>query len=136
MTGSSKVHTTDLLVGKVSLISILSSKISEVSPRIPTLSAVSDVLAPQIQANMYVEPTDAKFKDEPLYQHIQINLQENLFKSLLVSLAASSIRKTIPEKQWGNYLISNQNMECVDCLLCDDLVLTASSVATFVMTSA
>lgn len=51
------------------------------------------------------------FKDHSHFQHIQINLQENRLKSLLVSMFAASIRKTIPQEQWRHYLISSQNME-------------------------
>lgn len=62
---------------------------------------------------MLIKPTNDIYSSHPLYQHIEINLQENLLKSFLVSLFASSIRKSIPESQWGKYLVSSQNMECV-----------------------
>ncbi|KAI0077371.1 hypothetical protein K474DRAFT_1661807 [Panus rudis PR-1116 ss-1] len=97
-----KAHTTTLCAGKVSVISMLSSKISE------------------IQTAMFTEPTNAAYASNPAYQHIQINLQENLLKSFLVSLFTSSIRKAIPESQWGHYLVSSQNMDYIR----DDLGMT------------
>ncbi|KIP07311.1 hypothetical protein PHLGIDRAFT_89785 [Phlebiopsis gigantea 11061_1 CR5-6] len=90
-----KVHTTDLCLGKVSVISMLSSKISE------------------IQCKMYVEPTVNEYNDHAHFQHIQINLQENPLKSMLVSFFASNIKKTLPKEQWGRYLISGQNMDYI-----------------------
>lgn len=63
-----------------------------------------------MQMRKYLEPTLAEFGSHKHFQHIQINLQENVLKSWLVSLFASSIKKAIPEKQWGHYLISNQDI--------------------------
>lgn len=62
---------------------------------------------------MFIEPTHNEFKDHSHYQLIQLNLQENLLKSMLVSLFASGIKKSIPKEQWSRYLISSQNMEWV-----------------------
>lgn len=47
----------------------------------------------------------------PKYSFIQINLQENLLKSLLVSMFLSSLRQTIPPELQPTYLVSSQNME-------------------------
>ncbi|KAI0631215.1 ATP10 protein-domain-containing protein [Trametes polyzona] len=93
LVGKEKVHTTNLLAGKVSVVTLLTTRISE------------------IQTAQFIEPTQASFADHPLYQRVQINLQDNLIKSFLVSLFASGIRKTIPESLWPTYLISSQNME-------------------------
>lgn len=60
---------------------------------------------------MFAEPTYAQYSGDQHFQHIKVNLQENLMRSLLVSFFASSIRKTIPQEQWAHYLISSQNME-------------------------
>ena len=65
----------------------------------------------QIQTAQFVEPTQQAFASPPLFQLVQINLQDNLLKSFLVSLFASGIRKTQPESLWPTYMISNQNME-------------------------
>ncbi|KAJ3481526.1 hypothetical protein NLI96_g7600 [Meripilus lineatus] len=97
-----KAHTTTLCLGKVSVVSFLSSKISE------------------IQNKLFIEPTQTEYSSHPSFQHIQINLQENILKSLLVSLFTSSIRKTIPKEQWGHYLVSNQSMDYIR----DDLGIT------------
>lgn len=95
LTGGNKVHTTDLCLGKVSVITVLSSKISE------------------MQAKMFTEPTHNEFKDHSHYQLIQLNLQENLLKSMLVSLFASGIKRSIPQEQWSRYLITSQSMDYV-----------------------
>ncbi|EKM58002.1 uncharacterized protein PHACADRAFT_251952 [Phanerochaete carnosa HHB-10118-sp] len=95
LSGSNKAHTTDLCIGKVSVITVLSSKISE------------------LQAKMFTEPTYTAFKDHSHYQLVQLNLQENLLKSMLVSLFASGIKKSIPKDQWGRYLITSQNMDYI-----------------------
>jgi len=88
-------HTTHLCQGKVSVISMLSTKISEV------------------QTASLVDPTNEAFLHNPNYQFIQINLQENPLKSILVSLFLKSLRRTVPENLQPTYLVSNQNMEYV-----------------------
>lgn len=49
----------------------------------------------------------------PLYQYIQVNLQENLLKSWLVSLFLTSIAKGVPPNLHSTYIVSNQDMEYV-----------------------
>ncbi|TFY65220.1 hypothetical protein EVJ58_g2100 [Rhodofomes roseus] len=66
-----------------------------------------------MQVAHYIQPTHAQYSSHPMYRYVQINLQENLLKSLLVSLFSSSIRKSVPEKLWETYLVSNQNMDYV-----------------------
>lgn len=73
---------------------------------------------------MFLNPVNEAFHEHSHYQQVSINLQENMLKSMLVSFFASSIRKTIPEEQWGRYLISSQNMECVQSPLHGYLTLT------------
>lgn len=102
LNSSTKSHTTLLCSGKVSVVAMLSSKISE------------------IQTANFIDPTFAEYKPHPAFQYIRINLQENLLKSLLVSLFTSGIRKTLPEDQWGKYLVSSQNIEYIR----DDLGMT------------
>ncbi|KAH8103006.1 ATP10 protein-domain-containing protein [Cristinia sonorae] len=92
---SRKVYTTELLKNKVTVLAILSSRISE------------------IQTKMFTDPTNEAHSSNPLYQYVRVNLQENLLKSMLVSLFTNSIRKGIPEDQWGNYLVSNENMDYI-----------------------
>ncbi|KAI0087368.1 ATPase assembly factor ATP10 [Irpex rosettiformis] len=92
---SEKTYTTDILLKKVSLVSILSSKISE------------------IQTHMFTEPTCTQYSGDRHFQHLKINLQENKMRSVLVSFFASSIRKTMPKEQWPFYMISSQNMDYI-----------------------
>ncbi|PCH35341.1 hypothetical protein WOLCODRAFT_133830 [Wolfiporia cocos MD-104 SS10] len=89
------VHTTSLCTGRVSLVSILSSRISE------------------LQSANFTSSTYAEFSAHPRFQHVHINLQENLLKSLLVSLFASGIRRSVPHELWKTYFISRQNMDYV-----------------------
>ncbi|KAL6302989.1 ATP10 protein-domain-containing protein [Sparassis latifolia] len=99
---NTQAHTTHLCTGKVSIIAMLSSKISE------------------IQTANFIDAAHAQYSSHPAYQYIQINLQENLLKSLLVSLFTSGIRKNVPQERWGKYLVSSQNMEYIR----DDLGMT------------
>ncbi|TCD65128.1 Mitochondrial ATPase complex subunit atp10 [Steccherinum ochraceum] len=92
---SKKAHTTELLNGKVSAVCVMSSKISE------------------IQTQMFIEPTHKAHHEHPLYQTVRINLQENLLRSFLVSLFTRSIRSTVAKEEWGQYLVSSQNMDYV-----------------------
>ncbi|KAL7277255.1 hypothetical protein ACG7TL_009108 [Trametes sanguinea] len=93
LSGKEKVHTSNILAGKVSVVTLLTTRISE------------------IQTAMFTQPTQDAFGSHPLFQRVQINLQDNLLKSFLVSLFASGIRKTVPEALWPTYLISSQNIE-------------------------
>ncbi|KAH0835912.1 ATPase assembly factor ATP10 [Lanmaoa asiatica] len=88
-------HTTDICHGRVSVIAMLSTRMSEV------------------HVNGFVSPTNARYLSNPLYQYVQINLQENLLKSWLVSLFLSSIAKTVPKELHPTYLVSSQNVEFV-----------------------
>jgi ATPase complex subunit ATP10 len=65
----------------------------------------------QIHVNGFTAPTNARFLSNPLYQYVQINLQENLLKSFLVSLFLSSIAKSVPPELHPTYLVSSQNMD-------------------------
>ncbi|KAI0654418.1 ATP10 protein-domain-containing protein [Cubamyces menziesii] len=93
LVGKEKVHTTNLLAGKVSVVTLLTTRISE------------------IQTAQFVEPTESSFGSHPLFQRVQINLQDNQLKSFLVSLFMSSIRNGVPEALWPTYLISSENIE-------------------------
>ena len=67
----------------------------------------------QVQTQLFLETLPKTVTENKYFQVVRINLQQNILKSMLVSLFVKSIRQTIPEDQWGRYLISNQNMECV-----------------------
>ncbi|KAG1748270.1 ATPase assembly factor ATP10 [Suillus paluster] len=89
----SKKHTTSICEGRISVISMLSTRMSE------------------IHVNGFTTPTNTRYLSNPLYQYVQINLQENLLKSFLVSLFLSSIAKSVPPELHPTYLVSSQNME-------------------------
>ncbi|KAI0322836.1 ATP10 protein-domain-containing protein [Amylostereum chailletii] len=90
-----KAHTAHLLAGKVSVVSMLTTKISE------------------YHASSYASRVNELYKSHPAYQYVQINLQENVLKSLLVNLFLRSLRQTIPLHLQSTYLVSRQNMEYV-----------------------
>lgn len=92
---SEKRDTAIMCSGRVSVVAMLSTAISE------------------IHARGFVERTLERFQSHPSFQYIQINLQENVLKSLLVKVFTSSLRRTVAPEQQPNYLISTQNMEYV-----------------------
>jgi len=77
-----------------------------------------------VHAKALVDATHARFSKNPLYQYIQINLQENLLKSLLVKLYSGSLRASVPVELHPTYLVSSQNLE----YLRDPLGMTNSKV--------
>ncbi|KIK56596.1 hypothetical protein GYMLUDRAFT_46932 [Collybiopsis luxurians FD-317 M1] len=103
--GSEK-HTTTLCLGKVTLLSILSTKISEIQ----TQAFVSPTLSRYSPLPHHHNPSYPHRQPNPLLQHIQINLQLNPLKSLLFSNwlpFLSGLRKTIPEEEHERYLVSS-----------------------------
>ncbi|THU92820.1 hypothetical protein K435DRAFT_671415 [Dendrothele bispora CBS 962.96] len=86
-------HTTSMCMGKISILSMLNSRISE------------------FHSSGFTDLTHARYSPNPLYQHIHINLQENLLKSMLVKLFLSSLRSSTPLELHPTYLVSSQNME-------------------------
>jgi len=85
--------TTDLLLGKITVLAMLGTRISET------------------HAQSFATSTCARYSANPVFQYVQINLQENLLKSFLVKLFSSSLRASVPAELHNNYLISNQNLE-------------------------
>ncbi|KAG6840003.1 hypothetical protein C0991_009655 [Blastosporella zonata] len=67
----------------------------------------------EVHSKGFVAPTHERYSSHPLYQHIQINLQENVLKSLLVKVFLRSLRKVVPLELQPTYLVSSQNMEYV-----------------------
>jgi len=90
-----KAHTTDMCAGKVSVIAMLSTTMSE------------------LHATSYTQSLHDLYSENPAFQYIQINLQENILKSILVQIFLSSLRSKIPLHQHPRYLVSRQNMEYV-----------------------
>lgn len=90
-----QTHTTNICSGRISVIAMLSTKISEQ------------------HAASYTTRVNEMHRNHPSYQYIQINLQENFLKSLLVNMFLSSLRGQVPPHLQPTYLISRQNMEYV-----------------------
>ena len=88
-----KVSTTQLLSGNVSVLSILTSKISEEHTK------------------SFYQPTLALYASNPKFRFVQVNLQENPLKGFLISLFLSSLRSQIPPQFHPTYLFSHQNVE-------------------------
>lgn len=65
----------------------------------------------QVHTKGFTDPTHAKYKSHPAYQYVQINVQENLLKSMLVNLFLNSLRSIVPSDLHATYLVSSQNME-------------------------
>ncbi|KAH9478451.1 Mitochondrial ATPase complex subunit ATP10 [Psilocybe cubensis] len=101
-----KKDTTTLCYGKITVLAMLGTNISEA------------------HARSFAYSTNARYQDNPLYQYVQINLQENLLKSFLVKLFSSSLRSSVPAHLQPTYLVSSQNMEYVR----DPLGMTNSKV--------
>ncbi|KAI9637255.1 ATPase assembly factor ATP10 [Dioszegia hungarica] len=99
-----QTHTTDLLKGKITLLSITSTRISEehiVSFTAPLLPDWLPCPSTPSSSSSFSNTTSAS-----LFQHVQINHQANLLKSMLLSFFISSLKRTVPEEGWGRYLIS------------------------------
>ncbi|SCZ99415.1 BZ3500_MvSof-1268-A1-R1_Chr3-1g06001 [Microbotryum saponariae] len=93
LANKAKTHTTDLWKGKISLVAIGSFKSSEE------------------HVNSFVRPALSDMKDEPLFQYVYINAQENPLKSFLVTMFLSSLRRQIPVQHQPTYLLSHQSFE-------------------------
>lgn len=66
-----------------------------------------------MNAKGFTDPAHARYASHPLYQYVQVNLQENLLKAFLVNLFIKSLRRVTPEELHPTYLVSSQNMEYV-----------------------
>jgi ATPase complex subunit ATP10 len=110
-TGASR-NSTELCFGKVTVLAMLSTKVSEVSAIARHILLDTDTRG-QINAKGFVDPTHARYASHPLYQYVQVNLQENILKSFLVNIFLSSLRRVIPQELHPTYLVSTQNMEYV-----------------------
>jgi hypothetical protein len=62
----------------------------------------TDICASRISV-ISTKISGAFFGSHTHYQNIQINLQENLQKAAVVSLFASSLRSSVPERLWSRY---------------------------------
>ncbi|WWC90865.1 uncharacterized protein L201_005802 [Kwoniella dendrophila CBS 6074] len=91
-----ETHTTDLMRGKVTLVSLIATRLSEEHEQSFTQPVLEDIAG------------------HPEFNFVQINHQENKLKSLLVSFFISSLKRTIPEDRWSNYLISGGEWSKMD----------------------
>lgn len=89
------VHTSEMLRGKISLVVMLSTRISEAHVESYTKAILSK---PEI-------------KDDPKFQFVQINCQENKLKWILVGIFISTLRRSIPEEFRKTYVVSTENLE-------------------------
>ncbi|KAF5381328.1 hypothetical protein D9615_008389 [Tricholomella constricta] len=92
---SEEKNTTTMCYGRITVLAMLGTRMSEV------------------HVKGFVDPTNARYASHPLYQYVQVNLQENLLKSLLVKIFISSLRAVVPARLQPTYLVSSQNMEYV-----------------------
>lgn len=95
LTGAN-VHTTDLFAGKVSLVAVLNTRISE----------------EHVQS--FVQPVLEDWEGQPLFNYVQINHQDNALKSMLVSFFVSGLKRTIPEERWGTYIFASGEWSSID----------------------
>ncbi|WWC71694.1 uncharacterized protein I206_105652 [Kwoniella pini CBS 10737] len=91
-----EVHTTDLLKGRVTLVSVIATRLSEEHEQSFTQPVLEDVAG------------------HPEFNFVQINHQENKLKSLLVSFFISSLKRIVPEDRWGSYMISGGEWSSMD----------------------
>ncbi|BEI93796.1 uncharacterized protein CcaverHIS019_0602550 [Cutaneotrichosporon cavernicola] len=90
------VHTTDLLRGKVSLVSILNTRISE----------------EHVQS--FVAPVLEDWEGQPAFRYMSINHQDNALKSMLVSFFVSGLKRTVPQERWGSYIFASGEWSKID----------------------
>lgn len=88
-----KRHTADMLYDRISVVAIMTSRVSEEHTR------------------SFYGPSLERFQGHADFQLVQINLQENKLKAYLLSLFMSTLRRVVPREQQVTYLLSNQNME-------------------------
>jgi hypothetical protein len=83
---------------------------------------MSPPLQLELHATSYTQSLHDLYSENPAFQYIQINLQENILKSILVHIFLSSLRSKIPPHQHARYLVSRQNMvrislHLVNCII-------------------
>ncbi|KAI8054962.1 ATPase assembly factor ATP10 [Gilbertella persicaria] len=84
---SQKINTTEKLVGKITLMTFVYAKFGE--PHVET----------------FIKPFMQKYKDNKDVQVVEVNVQENLLKQLLLKAFVPSIRKNLPQERKDNYCL-------------------------------
>jgi len=82
-----QVHTTDLLQGKISLMSFVLAQYAEQ------------------HANSFINPFLNEFKGRKDIQLVELNVQENLLKQYLMKALVGTIRKNTPLERQDNYVL-------------------------------
>lgn len=90
--------TTPLLQGRVSVVSIFSSVWAE--------RQVSTFVAEQDNPDIH----EAMRESNGLGQMVQINVEENAMKAMLIKLFMPSLRKRIGEADWGRYFLVRRGL--------------------------
>jgi ATPase complex subunit ATP10 len=95
--------------GKITLLAFESTELSVVRYHFPLENA--DEMRLQLQTKSFVNAVHPRFESHPYYQRMHINIQENIFKALVVNLFLHNLRAKVPKELYGNCLLSTQNME-------------------------
>ncbi|KAL7423474.1 Mitochondrial ATPase complex subunit atp10 [Cryptotrichosporon argae] len=93
---SAPAHTTSLLAGHVSLVTVVNTRVSDEHVRSLAGPALDD------------------WARVPGFRHVTINHQANALKSLLLGLFIGSLRSSVPKDEWGTYLISSGEWSPID----------------------
>ncbi|KAL7412284.1 ATP10 protein-domain-containing protein [Mrakia frigida] len=82
------IHTTDVLKGRISLVSCSGSILNTE------------------QTGSFSTPAWVAFKHDPDFSLVQVNIQSTSLKSLLVPYFVNNIRASVPKEQHSTYIIS------------------------------
>ncbi|KAF1806262.1 ATP10 protein-domain-containing protein [Mucor lusitanicus] len=95
-----KINTTEKLVGKTTLMTFVYAKFGE----------------PHV--NTFIKPFLEKYKDQKDIQVVEVNVQENMLKQLLLKAFVPSIRKNLPAERKENYCLIlkdiSRTRKCLD----------------------
>lgn len=95
-----KINTTEKLVGKTTLMTFVYAKFGE----------------PHV--NTFIQPFLEKYKDQKDVQVVEVNVQENMLKQLLLKAFVPSIRKNLPAERKENYCLIlkdiSRTRKCLD----------------------
>ncbi|KAI8647947.1 ATP10 protein-domain-containing protein [Parasitella parasitica] len=95
-----KINTTEKLLGKITLMTFVYAKFGE----------------PHV--NTFIQPFLEKFKDHKDIQVVEVNVQENMLKQLLLKAFIPSIRKNLPIERKDNYCLIlkdiSRTRKCLD----------------------
>ncbi|KAI0176588.1 putative F1F0 ATP synthase assembly protein Atp10 [Pestalotiopsis sp. NC0098] len=90
--------TTPVLAGKVTVVSVFSGQWAEGQ----AASFVSAEANPELQAALREHADKA--------QHVRVNIEEDKLKGFLIRLFTGSIRRAVPEADWGRYFVVRQGL--------------------------